>query len=80
MENPLFNISDWGGERLQGDPRWKYGIPPDGNANFAWLQHMLHHLNPAGGVCGIVLANSSLSSDTSNERNIRANMVKGDVV
>ena len=80
LANPPFNISDWGGERLQEDPRWKYGIPPVGNANFAWLQHMLHHLNPAGGVCGTVLANGSLSSNTSNEGNIRANMVKGDVV
>lgn len=80
LANPPFNISDWGGERLQEDPRWKYGIPPVGNANFAWLQHMLYHLNPAGGVCGTVLANGSLSSNTSNEGNIRANMVKGDVV
>ena len=80
LGNPPFNISDWGGERLQEDPRWKYGIPPVGNANFAWLQHMLYHLNPAGGVCGTVLANGSLSSNTSNEGNIRANMVKGDVV
>ncbi len=80
LANPPFNISDWGGERLQEDPRWKYGIPPVGNANFAWLQHMLHHLNPAGGVCGTVLANGSLSSNTSNEGNIRTNMVKGDVV
>ena len=80
LANPPFNISDWGGERLQEDIRWKYGIPPAGNANFAWLQHMLHHLNPAGGVCGTVLANGSLSSNTSNEGNIRANMVKGDVV
>ena len=80
LANPPFNISDWGGERLQEDPRWKYGIPPVGNANFAWLQHMLYHLNPAGGVCGTVLANGSLSSNTSNEGNVRANMVKGDVV
>jgi type I restriction enzyme M protein len=80
LANPPFNISDWGGERLQEDIRWQYGIPPAGNANFAWLQHMLHHLNPAGGVCGTVLANGSLSSNTSNEGNIRANMVKGDVV
>ncbi len=80
LANPPFNISDWGGERLQEEPRWKYGIPPVGNANFAWLQHMLYHLNPAGGVCGTVLANGSLSSNTSNEGNIRANMVKGDVV
>ncbi|MCM1385765.1 MAG: type I restriction-modification system subunit M [Bacillus sp. (in: Bacteria)] len=80
LANPPFNISDWGGERLQEDIRWKYGIPPVGNANFAWLQHMLYHLNPVGGVAGTVLANGSLSSNTSNEGNIRANMVKGDVV
>lgn len=80
LANPPFNISDWGGERLQEDVRWRYGVPPVGNANFAWLQHMLHHLNPVGGVCGTVLANGSLSSNTSNEGNIRANMVKGDVV
>lgn len=80
LANPPFNISDWGGERLQDDVRWKYGIPPVGNANFAWLQHMLHHLNPVGGVCGTVLANGSLSSNTSNEGNIREKMVRGNVV
>lgn len=80
LANPPFNISDWGGERLQNDVRWKYGVPPASNANFAWLQHMLHHLNPSGGVCGTVLANGSLSSNTSNEGNIRENMVRGDVV
>lgn len=80
LANPPFNVSDWGGERLQGDVRWKYGVPPVGNANFAWLQHMIHHLSPAGGVCGTVLANGSLSSNTSNEGNIRKNMILGDVV
>lgn len=80
LANPPFNISDWGGERLQDDIRWKYGIPPTGNANFAWLQHMLHHLNPVGGVAGTVLANGSLSSNTSNEGVIRRNMINGDVV
>ena len=80
LANPPFNISDWGGERLQDDPRWRYGIPPAGNANFAWLQHMLYHLNPVGGVCGTVLANGSLSSNTSNEGNIRMNMINGDVI
>lgn len=80
LANPPFNISDWGGERLEGDVRWKYGNPPVGNANFAWLQHMLHHLNPAGGVAGTVLANGSLSSSTTNESEIRKNMVNGDVV
>lgn len=80
LANPPFNISDWGGERLEGDVRWKYGELPAGNANFAWLQHMLHHLNPNGGVAGTVLANGSLSSNTGNEGNIRTNMVNGDVV
>ena len=80
LANPPFNISDWGGERLQDDVRWAYGIPPVGNANYAWLQHMLHHLNPVGGVAGTVLANGSLSTNTSNEGEIRKNMVNGDVV
>lgn len=80
LANPPFNISDWGGERLQEDVRWKYGVPPVGNANFAWLQHMLHHLNPAGGVAGTVLANGSLSSNTGNEGIIRRNMIEDDVI
>lgn len=80
LANPPFNISDWGGERLQEDVRWKYGIPPVGNANFAWLQHMLHHLSPAGGVAGTVLANGSLSSNTGNEGVIRRNMIEDDVI
>ena len=80
LANPPFNISDWGGERLQDDIRWKYGIPPVGNANFAWLQHILHHLNPVGGVAGVVLANGSLTSTMMNEDEIRKNMVLGDVV
>lgn len=80
LANPPFNISDWGGERLQEDVRWKYGIPPAGNANFAWLQHMLHHLNPAGGVAGTVLANGSLSSNTGSEGIIRKNMISDDVI
>lgn len=80
LANPPFNISDWGGERLQEDVRWKYGIPPAGNANFAWLQHMLHHLSPAGGVAGTVLANGSLSSNTGNEGVIRKNMISDDVI
>ncbi len=80
LANPPFNVSDWGGERLQEDNRWKYGVPPTGNANYAWLQHMLYHLNPETGVAGTVLANGSLSSDTSNEGNIRKNMIEGDVI
>lgn len=80
LANPPFNVSDWGGERIQDDIRWRYGIPPVGNANFAWLQHMLHHLNPVGGVAGTVLANGSLSSNTGSEGEIRKNMINGDVV
>ena len=80
LANPPFNISDWGGEKLKDDLRWKYGVPPTGNANYAWLQHMIHHLNPQTGVAGTVLANGSLSSDTSNEGEIRKNMIEGDVV
>lgn len=80
LANPPFNVSDWGGERLKDDIRWKYGVPPVGNANYAWLQHMIHHLSPENGVAGTVLANGSLSSDTSNEGTIRKNMVLGDIV
>ena len=80
LANPPFNVSDWGGERLRDDIRWKYGIPPAGNANYAWLQHMLHHLNPAGGVAGTVLANGSLSTQSSGEGEIRKNMIDDDVI
>ena len=80
LANPPFNVSDWGGERLKDDIRWKYGVPPTGNANYAWLQHMLHHLNPAGGVAGTVLANGSLSTQSSGEGDIRKNMIGDDVV
>lgn len=62
MANPPFNLSDWGADKLREDVRWKYGTPPAGNANFAWLQHMIYHLNPSGGKIGMVLANGSLSS------------------
>jgi type I restriction enzyme M protein len=81
MANPPFNISDWGGERLREDVRWKtYGPPPVGNANFAWMQHILSHLDPSNGVAGVVMANGSLSSQQSNEGEIRRRMVEGDVV
>lgn len=80
IANPPFNISDWGGEKLQDDQRWVYGTPPTGNANYAWLQHMLYHLSPENGVAGTVLANGSLSSDTSNEGTIRRKMIGKDVV
>ncbi|MFY2157738.1 type I restriction-modification system subunit M [Cytobacillus firmus] len=79
LANPPFNISDWGGDQLTDDVRWKYGIPPAGNANYAWLQHMVYHLAP-NGVAGIVLANGSLSSNTSNEGEIRKNMLEADLV
>lgn len=79
LANPPFNISDWGGDKIQEDIRWKYGVPPTGNANYAWLQHMIHHLAP-NGVMGSVLANGSLSSNTSNEGVIRRAMVEDDMV
>lgn len=80
LANPPFNISGWGADQLKDDVRWKYGTPPDGNANFAWIQHMLSHLTPNGGMIGTVLANGSLSSQTSNEGVIRKNLVEGNVV
>lgn len=80
LANPPFNVSDWGGEKLREDMRWQYGVPPVGNANYAWLQHMLFHLTPEAGVAGTVLANGSLSSDTSNEGTIRTEMIEKDVV
>jgi len=79
LANPPFNISDWWHGSLTGDPRWAYGDPPQGNANFAWLQHMLYHLKPTGRA-GIVLANGSMSSSQNNEGAIRAAMVEADVV
>jgi type I restriction enzyme M protein len=79
LANPPFNISDWGGERLRDDVRWKYGTPPVGNANFAWLQHILHHLAPRG-TAGVVLANGSMSSQQSGEGDIRKAMIEADVV
>lgn len=80
LANPPFNVSDWGGERLQDDIRWKYGIPPANNANFAWLEHMLHHLNPVGGVAGTVLAMGSLSTQSNGEGEIRRKMIEADVI
>lgn len=79
LANPPFNVSDWGGERLRDDPRWKYGVPPKGNANFAWLQHILHHLSPTG-TAGVVLANGSMSSTQSGEGEIRKAMIEGEVI
>lgn len=79
LANPPFNISNWGGERLTDDVRWRYGVPPAGNANFAWLQHILHHLAPAG-TAGVVLANGSMSSQQSGEGEIRKKLVEADLV
>ncbi|HET8630863.1 MAG TPA: class I SAM-dependent DNA methyltransferase [Thermomicrobiales bacterium] len=79
LANPPFNISDWGGERLRQDKRWQYGAPPVGNANYAWVQHILYHLAPTG-VAGFVLANGSLSSNTSGEGEIRKTIVEADLV
>ncbi len=79
MANPPFNLSDWGADKLQEDVRWKYGIPPSGNANFAWLQHMIHHLSPTGKI-GMVLANGALSSQSGGEGTIRENILKADLV
>jgi len=79
IANPPFNDSDWKGELLTEDARWKYGIPPTGNANFAWVQHFLYHLAPTG-TAGFVLANGSLSSNTSGEGEIRRKIVENDLV
>jgi type I restriction enzyme M protein len=79
LANPPFNISDWGGERLREDARWGFGAPPVGNANYAWLQHIWHHLAP-GGTAGVVLANGSMSSGQSGEDVIRRAMVEADAV
>lgn len=79
LANPPFNISDWGGERLKDDVRWKYGVPPAGNANYGWIQHMIHHLSPTG-IAGFVLANGSLSSNTSGEGEIRKKLIEAGLV
>lgn len=79
LANPPFNISDWGGDRLREDARWKFGAPPVGNANYAWLQHIYHHLAP-NGTAGVVLANGSMSSNQSGEGEIRKAMLEADIV
>ncbi|WP_446831664.1 class I SAM-dependent DNA methyltransferase [Candidatus Foliamicus sp.] len=79
LANPPFNVSDWGGDRLRDDARWTFGVPPAGNANYAWLQHIHHHLAP-NGTAGVVLANGSMSTATSGEGDIRRAMVEADVV
>ena len=79
LANPPFNVSDWGGERLQDDKRWQFGVPPRGNANFAWVQHIAHHLAPFG-IAGFVLANGSMSSNASGEGEIRKNLIETGLV
>jgi type I restriction enzyme M protein len=79
IANPPFNMSDWGGDRLREDVRWKHGAPPVGNANYGWVQHFLHHLSPTG-TAGFVLANGSMSSGQSGEGDIRKNIIEADLV
>lgn len=79
MANPPFNLSNWGQDKLQEDVRWKYGTPPSGNANYAWIQHMIHHLAPNGKI-GLVLANGALSTQTSGEGEIRKKIIEDDLV
>ena len=79
MANPPFNLSNWGAEQLKEDVRWQFGLPPAGNANFAWLQHMIWHLAPSGKI-GMVLANGSLSSQSGGEGEIRKNIIEADLV
>ena len=84
LANPPFNISDWSGELLRKDTRWKYGTPPTGNANYAWIQHFIHHLSPpngkGGGIAAFVMANGSLSSTTGGEGDIRKAIIEADLV
>jgi len=79
LANPPFNDSDWGGERLKDDARWKYGTPPRGNANYAWVQNFIHHLSKKG-ITGFVLANGSMSTNQSGEGEIRKNIIEADLV
>ena len=79
MANPPFNIKNWGADKLQEDYRWGFGTPPNGNANYAWIQHMISHLAPNGKI-GLVLANGSLSSQTNNEGQIRRNIIEHDLI
>ena len=79
MANPPFNLSNWGQDKLKDDKRWKFGIPPASNANYAWIQHMIHHLAPNGKL-GLVLANGALSTQSSGEGEIRKNIIEADLV
>lgn len=84
LANPPFNVSDWSGKLLRDDVRWKYGVPPEGNANYAWIQHFIHHLAPpngrGGGIAGFVMSNGSMSSNTSSEGDIRKSIIEADLV
>jgi type I restriction enzyme M protein len=84
LANPPFNVSDWSGQLLREDVRWKFGVPPVGNANYAWIQHFIHHLAPpngrGGGIAGFVMANGSLSSNSGGEGEIRRNIIEADLV
>lgn len=79
LANPPFNLKDWGGDKLTEDPRWSYGVPPEVNANFAWIQHMIHHLSNKGKIA-LVLANGALSSQSSGEGDIRQKIIEADLV
>jgi len=79
MANPPFNMSEWGAGRLSDDVRWKYGVPPESNANYAWIQHMVHHLSPTGRI-GMVLANGSLTTNNGGEGDIRRRLIEADLV
>lgn len=79
MANPPFNMKEWWSAKLENDVRWKYGTPPQGNANFAWMQHMIHHMAPKGSMA-LLLANGSMSSNTNNEGDIRRNLIEADLV
>lgn len=80
IANPPFNVSDWSGELLKNDGRWQFGTPPAGNANYGWIQHFLYHLKPDGGLAGFVLAKGSLTSKSSNEGEIRKNLIDADLM
>lgn len=79
IANPPFNVSDWSGDLLRNDGRWKYGIPPEGNANYAWIQHFLYHLAPTG-IAGFVLSKGSLTSNSSNEGEIRKTLIEANLI
>jgi len=79
LANPPFNMSDWGGERLKDDVRWKFGVPPVNNANYAWISHFIHHLS-SNGITGFVMANGSMSTNTTSEGEIRKNIIEADLV